>query len=281
MDHQTLVSLAGLICGDSPDHPKYRKGHELTEFFHNVGFSNFAHDGSTRKWWTLGVLDQLTENNLKAVICRLADPHEYQGDKHLTLQAVARLNQILLLEGLGVKLDGVQPALVKVTPSFQEEPEREPELVPLPPPDFLALSLEPSLGAVLANRWTETQTCVNSGSFLAATILMGSLLEGLLLAVFQKHPQQANICPSAPTDHGSCKVKHFADWSLSDMINVAHECGWIGLDVKKFSHALREFRNLIHPYQQWTLKTFPDADTCGIGWLVVQAAVNDLAAVLR
>ena len=61
------------------------------------------------------------------------------------------------------------------------------------------------------------------------------------------------------------------------MIEVAHEVGWIQLDVKKFSHALRDFRNIIHPYQQLAYRTYPDMDTCNISWLVVQAACNDVA----
>jgi hypothetical protein len=65
------------------------------------------------------------------------------------------------------------------------------------------------------------------------------------------------------------------------MINVAHEAGWLDLDVKKFSHALREFRNLIHPYQQMMERSFPDKDTSEISWLVVQAASNDLARILK
>ena len=61
------------------------------------------------------------------------------------------------------------------------------------------------------------------------------------------------------------------------MIEVGHEVGWIQLDVKKFSHALRDFRNIIHPYQQLAVRTNPDLDTCKISWLVVQAACNDIA----
>jgi hypothetical protein len=68
--------------------------------------------------------------------------------------------------------------------------------------------------------------------------------------------------------------------TLSEMIDVARAVGWIDLDVKRFSHALREFRNLIHPYQQLATRANPDADTCGISWLVVQAAANDLARIL-
>jgi len=65
------------------------------------------------------------------------------------------------------------------------------------------------------------------------------------------------------------------------LIPPVQKSGSISLDVKKFSHALREFRNLIHPYQQMAVNTFPDKDTCEISWLVVQAAVNDLARKLK
>ncbi|WP_417763737.1 hypothetical protein [Shewanella sp.] len=76
-------------------------------------------------------------------------------------------------------------------------------------------------------------------------------------------------------------MKNFANWKLAEMIDVAHHVGWLGLGVKKFSHSLREFRNLIHPYEQMATRMNPDADTCGISWLVVQAAVNDLAKQLK
>ena len=61
MDGQTLESLADMICGDGEEYPVYRTGSELTRFFRRVGFSNLVHDGSTRKWWTLSVLEQLSD----------------------------------------------------------------------------------------------------------------------------------------------------------------------------------------------------------------------------
>lgn len=279
MDDQTLDSLADLICGDGPDYPVYRSGSELTRFFQRVGFANFTHDGSTRKWWTLDVLRQLTTNNVQAVVLRLASPREYRGNHEKTNGAIARLNEILMIEGLKVELEGVTPKLRTIAPGFMERPE-ERELKPLPPPDFVTLNLDPGLGAILSDRWAEVQKCINAGAHLAATIIMGSMLEGMLLAVLQKYPRAANTCTIAPRNEKAGKVKYFADWSLSEMINVAHELGWVDLDVKRFSHALREFRNLIHPYQQMMLRTFPDRDTCEISWLVVQAAANDLATRL-
>ncbi len=280
MDGQTLDALADMICGGGQGYPVCRTGSELTRFFQRVGFSNFKHDGSTRKWWTIDVLKQLTDNNLKAVVLRLADPREYKGNQQQIGQAITKLNEILMVEGLKVELEGIIPKLKEIIPQFVEQPS-EPELKPLPPPDFLSLKLEPGLGEILADRWEQAQKCMIAEAYLAATIIMGSMLEGMLVSIFQKFPEDGNRCKSAPLDQRTGKVKYFADWSLSDMINVAHEVGWLDLDVKKFSHSLREFRNLIHPYQQMIVKAFPDKDTCEISWLVVQAAANDLAKKLK
>jgi hypothetical protein len=279
MDEQTLDSLSSMICGDGDEYPIYRSGSELTRFFQRVGFSNFVHDGSTRKWWTLNVLKQLTKNNLYGVIRRLADPKEYRGDEKVVKKAMDKLNQILSIEGLMVELNGINPTISETKPTLITRPEKE-VLLPLPPPDFLNLALEPGLGEILSDRWTQAQKCITDGCYLAAIILMGSMLEGILLAVLQKLPQEVNQCKLAPHNPQNGKVKHFSEWTLAEMINVAHDLGWIDLDVKKFSHALREFRNLIHPYQQLLLKTYPDKTSCDISWLVVQAATNDLAKKL-
>jgi hypothetical protein len=280
MDVKTLESLADFVCGDSVDSPRYRSGPELTHFFRRVGFSNLEHDGSTRRRWTLVTLQGLTDNNLKAVILRLANPIEYGGDQSVTTKTINRLNQILMPEGFKVELDGATPIIKQVSPQLWDETPVD-DLKPLPPPDFLNLKLEVGLGEILSDRWNEAQKCLNAEAYLAATIIIGSLLEGMLLAVIRIFPKEANTAKAAPKDSKTGNTKHIVDWSLSDMINVAHELGWIGLDVKKFSHSLREFRNLIHPYEQMVNRTFPDKDTSEISWLVVQAASNDLAAKLK
>ena len=281
MDKQALEALAELICGDDEETaPLYRSSSKLTRFFESAGLPRFVHDGSTRKWWTLGALQDCTPDELKKVISRLASPREYRGDAPSTRKAIATLNRILQLEGLRVDLKNGQPIIVPIPVEFDlGADEEEKELKSLPPPDFPALGLDIGVGELLSLRWSEAQTCVDNGAYLSATIGMGGLLEGLLLGVLMSRPEIANRSATAPKDPTG-KVKHFADWTLSEMIDVAHSVGWIDLDVKRFSHALREFRNLIHPYQQMATRANPDADTCGISWLVVQAAVNDLARVL-
>jgi uncharacterized protein with HEPN domain len=73
------------------------------------------------------------------------------------------------------------------------------------------------------------------------------------------------------------KVKYFQDWCLSDFINVARELNLLGEDVKKFSHALRDFRNYIHPYQQMSSNFNPDEHTAKICWQVLQTAIIQLS----
>jgi hypothetical protein len=51
----------------------------------------------------------------------------------------------------------------------------------------------------------------------------------------------------------------------------------LGLDVKKFSHALRDFRNYIHPYEQMASRFNPDAHTAQICFQVLRAAISALS----
>lgn len=68
----------------------------------------------------------------------------------------------------------------------------------------------------------------------------------------------------------------FQEWTLSNFIDVSYDIGLLGLDVKKFSHVLRDFRNYIHPYMQMSSRFSPDIDTAKISWQVLQAAISDL-----
>jgi hypothetical protein len=279
MDDSTLDKIAEFICGNGEQYPVYRSSSYLTSFFSRAGVPRFVHDGSTRQRWVLECLKACSREELSDVLKRLASPREYGGDKQQVASALKVLNEIVYVEGFSIRLKGIEPYFEKIEVDFDQNQENN-NLRPLPPPDFQKLGLEYGIGVLLAQRWDEAQKCVDSEAFLAATIMMGSLLEGLLLGVCQRFPREANSSPSTPRNKDG-KVRQFHEWTLSQLIDVAHNNGWVDLDVKKFSHALREFRNLIHPYEQMLSGTNPDIDTCNISWLVVQAAVNDLAEKLK
>jgi len=143
------------------------------------------------------------------------------------------------------------------------------------PPDFDKLTNDPQLASILRNRWEEAQVCSRAGAHLSAIVMMGSVLEGTLLAVVECNPEKSNKAKAAPRDQIGRPLS-FGDWDLNALIDVAHECGWLQVDVKRFSHSLRESRNIVHVRQQLALNEYPDKDTCNICWEVVQAAVNDL-----
>ena len=276
MDESTLNKIAEFICG----YP-YRSGHELTKFFQRAGLPQFVHDGSTRRLWVLETLKKCEKEQLALVFKRLASPFEYGGDQKQIRIALKQLNTIFYFEEFKIVLDGNEPKFEKITVDFSDDGEVGKDIKLFPSPDFLSIGLSPEVGKILKNRWDEAQHCGKAGAYLSAIIIMGSILEGLLFGIFQQNPAEANKCTSAPKDPKTKKIKKFSDWKLAEMIDVAHQIGWFNPDVQKFSHALRDFRNLIHPYQQMTTNIYPDADTYQISWSVVQAAVNDLVSKLQ
>jgi hypothetical protein len=278
MDVATKTKIAEFICGDDSErYPVYRSSTNLTRFFQDIGI-NVCHDGTSRNPWTASIIGQLNGIDLQKVILRLASPKLYSGNREQIKLAITSINEIIAVEGLKINISGVEPVLTKEKPNydFTETKTSEPELKPLPPPNFDKLNLESGISEILQQRWVEIQSCIDVNATVSAVIMMGSMLEGFLMGTMQRRPQIANSASNSPKKQDG-RVKHFAEWTLSDMIDVGHEVGWIQLDVKKFSHALRDFRNIIHPYQQLAVQTNPDIDTCKISWLVVQAACNDIA----
>jgi len=138
------------------------------------------------------------------------------------------------------------------------------------------LNLTSGLSDIIEQRITEIQICLKNNASLAVIFLCGSVLEGLLLNFTTKYPQKFNTSRSAPKNKEG-KIKKFHEWTLNDLINVAHEIGFLGLDVKKYSHSMRDFRNYIHPYQQMVSKFTPNEYTAQISWKVLQAAIAALS----
>lgn len=142
------------------------------------------------------------------------------------------------------------------------------------------LALEGTILPILEQRLTEARACMTAGANLAAIFMAGSILEGLLLNEAQNAPQRFNQAAASPKDK-SGNVRPFGEWSLAQFIDVASELKLLGEDIKKFSHALRDFRNYIHPYEQMTTGFAPNAGTAKISMQVLLAAINYLTKSRR
>lgn len=142
------------------------------------------------------------------------------------------------------------------------------------------IGLDDGLVEIIKDRILEIRKGIRSRASLSVIFLCGSSLEGILLGIATNYPQKFNQAKASPKNTKG-KVQPFHNWSLASFINVAHEVGFLGLDVKKFSHAMRDFRNYIHPYEQWSSGFNPDHHTAKISWQVLQAAVNDLEKSIK
>lgn len=146
------------------------------------------------------------------------------------------------------------------------------------PPDFSRLTSSiPGLKEELERRWREAQKCVHVEAFTSAVILMGSILEGLLLARALLSLSHAYQSARAPKDR-TRKPLAVQDWTLSTLIDVAVDVGWLKADRGKFSHALRESRNVVHPWQAVMSRTTFDQATCVTTWHVLDSSTEDLIA---
>ena len=140
---------------------------------------------------------------------------------------------------------------------------------------FDKLPIESSLVPLITARFRETEKCYNAGANLAAVILSGSILEGVLLGLSQAHPKKFNTAMATPK-HRDGKAKSFTDWKLAEYIAVACEVGALKHDVRKFSDHLRDFRNYIHPREQLATGFTPDKHTAEICLTVLKAAISQI-----
>ena len=276
LDPQTLESLAEMVCVEGPGFESpgpYRTMGKIHKFFQNAGVRAQGVSG-TRKWFTLESLTAINGTaGLERVILRLAAPHEYPNDSGTLRKVMEKLNQVLMIEGLAVAHEGVAPKIERRTAAIAP-PKSEDK--PIAPFGFEAKMSDGDIARILDLRWSEAQRCIRGEAYLSAVVMMGSVLEGALMHKATRHPADANRAQSAPKDGKTGKPRPIGDWGLSQLIDVAHEMGWIKGDRKRFSAALRDSRNIVHPYQQRALMEFPDKKTCEICWQVVRAAVADL-----
>ena len=141
---------------------------------------------------------------------------------------------------------------------------------------IVGLDIDSTIAPILESRIKEAKECHHAGAPLASIFMCGSVLEGILLNVALKNPEAFNQAKSSPKNKETQKVRPFQDWTLANLIDVAHEVGLLRLDVKKFSHVMRDFRNYIHPYEQMASKFDPDKHTAEICLQVLRAAIVGL-----
>ena len=142
-------------------------------------------------------------------------------------------------------------------------------------PNVRRLPIEDAVVPIVESRLDEAQRALRVGAYLSVVVLCGSILEAVLLGKARQEPGRFNSATGSPRSGG--KVKRFHDWTLANFIDVASEVGVLKVDVQKFSHGLRDFRNYIHPYQQISSGFTPDEHTAKVCFQVLRAALASVA----
>jgi len=212
-------------------------------------------DGKTRE--VRMILDGL-DGLPPTLLSSMGDDLDFQANsRRIRLEALARY---------------IRSALKFVDTGAFEKPKK----IIHAPPDFSRLTSSVlGLKEELEKRWREAQRCVHVEAYTSAVIMMGSVLEGLLLARAQLSASTAYQSGKAPRDK-SGKNPAIQDWNLSTLIDVAVDVGWLKTDRGKFSHALRDSRNVVHPWQAVMTRANFDQATCKTSWHVLDSSVDDL-----
>ena len=135
-------------------------------------------------------------------------------------------------------------------------------------PKINRLPILSSAATIIQQRVDEAQKALSAKAWLSVIFMCGSALEGILLGIVEERPELFK---------GKFKgKKDLHDRSLAELIDVAYDAELLKLDVKRFSHVLRDFRNYIHPYQQMVANFTPTEDTAKICRQVLKAAVANL-----
>src|SRR5262249_7683631 len=120
------------------------------------------------------------------------------------------------------------------------------------PPDFSSLAADDKMKEILSRRWYECQRCIKAGAHLAATVMMGGLLEALFVARANRLDDKAPLfkATATPIDAKTKKPLALTEWTLRPYIDVGSELGWITRSGKDVAAVLRDYRNYVHPEKE-------------------------------
>ena len=96
------------------------------------------------------------------------------------------------------------------------------------------------------------------------------MLEGLLLSQLLSREQDAAKAARIL----NLKVGNLADWRLADMVSVAEKLGLLSKGTMHLGHALREFRNLVHPGKQLGDQVLISEGEANVAMEIVQIVIR-------
>lgn len=283
LSKKTLEILREIINEKS----QYRKGPVLVDFFNSLGFHDSYGPGfPTRSVYTDDRLNQLNGTaTLDQCIRNVFAPVNYIDNPSLLDELLELFNKHLQYDDWNVYIEGktvlFRKANFDLHKSFKPDTPSMKTVddfikIKISNLDISKLPIETCLHPIIESRMKEIDKCIENEISLGCIFLCGSVLEGIFSAMAMKQPAIFNSTNASPKEREAGKVKAFDKWTLENYISVAYELGYIQEDVKRFSHAVQNFRNYIHPYQQISQKFTPTIDTAVLCAQVVKMAISQI-----
>lgn len=279
LSKKTLEQLRVIINGDGTS--DYRTGAQLVTFFNGLGFHDRYGQGFPSRWmYTDDRLERINGTpEIDKCIKNVFAVVNYVGRISELDEKISNFNQYLVFDKWKIIRDNAAIKFQKLDHVVIEPPrsmsEEDVFLKKSFEVNIASLGLPLNINDIIDKRLKEVEICVKNEATLSAVIMIGSIMEGILLGIASLYPRQFNQAQSAPKDKNGA-VKKLPEWTLNNYIDVATEIGFLKQDVKKFSHAVRDFRNYIHPYSQMATQFFPDKQTAIICFQVLKAAINQI-----
>lgn len=181
-----------------------------------------------------------------------------------------------------INLENAKNSLIRLRSTIFVNPITASSQTPDPPPDFTSLASDPAMQAILIRRWEECKKCLTIEASLAATVMMGGLLEALFVSKANKMKDKTLLfkVKCVPINPKTKKPLDLKDWTLGSYIDVGRELGWISQSGKDVADVLREYRNYIHPEKERSHGVILKPEDARMFWEITKSLARQLLTSL-
>lgn len=290
LSDKTLKTLVSMINEET----RYRKGPELVDFFNTLGFRDVYKWGGGFPSRSVFTEDHLSKINCRVEIEKAIKmafaPRDFEGDKQRYAECVEKFNRELRFDGWEIYFDETlnevsfrrvePPSQFSALQKSEEKKDSEDTEDSFLRKQFADVDIDqivtiPEVLAIVKARFAELKKCMRDRAALSSLFLIGSILEGVLLSVAMKHAAKFAAAKTAIKDKNG-KVIQIPDWKLRALIDTAKELGYVKDDVHRFCQYVRDYRNYIHPFEQYAQRFDPDANTVNIAFQVLKGAIAQI-----
>jgi hypothetical protein len=216
------------------------------------------------------------QTHRQALVSAIGDLSEVDNAFKAILDATARMaSRATYLSALATGKNALAAARARKVTAALAEPRSSDQ-----PPDFGPLAVDLGMREILIGRWHECARCLDAGAHLAATVMMGGLLEALFVARANLMADKKPLfrAKATPIDKKTGKAAPLGEWTLRPYIDVGAEIGWITRSGSDVAAVLRDYRNYVHPEKQRVHGVHLGEHDSLMFWEVTKALARQLLA---